>query len=375
MKTLVHSTPRRGVVLPLVAFFIVVAAFLAALVVDFSRAYTQKNELQTMADAAAHAGLIELYRDETNVADAGYFIGSQNEVLTRVLPVGNADFECGWWNDTTGVFTPAGTACSSGDNAVRATVRDTVNWVFPILTGLAPKQIAATATAWMGFVRSAKCVKPWGLNWQTLTRALDPGWPDVRQCRDDPSDSLYTNCDLYLQKDPNRPQLDQQDLDRLRDLPPEDLRFELTEEEPPGNPGNFGALRLSGPGANEYKTAIAECFPEPIGPGDTLDTQTGGMGPATGNGVRELCQNEGSLVGDECFDSEGNLGLPVIAVVWEAPPPVGNSQVVVRQLVTFKIESVSGNPNAVVTGHFRPLTTPGGVTMDPTTLRRPILVQ
>lgn len=369
------SQSRRGVVLPLVAFFIVVAAFLAALVVDFSRAYAQKNELQTMADAAAHAGVIELYEDADNVAGAGYLIGSQNEVLRRILPAGNADFECGWWNDTTGVFTPATTSCSSADNAVRATLRDTVNWVFPILAGLVPKQITTTATAWMGFVVRAKCVKPWGLNWQTLTRALDPGWPDVRACQADPSDPFYGNCDQYLQKDPNRPQLDQEDLDRLRDLPPEDLRFELTEQQPPGDPGNFGALRLSGPGANEYKTAIAECFPEPIGPGDTLDTQTGGMGPATGEGVRNLCQNEGSLVGDECYDSQGNLGLPVIAVVWEAPPPVGSSQVVVRQLVTFKIETVSGNPNAVVTGHFRPLNTPGGVTMDPTTLRRPLLVQ
>jgi hypothetical protein len=366
---------RRGIVLPLVAVFIVVAAFLASLVVDFSRAYAQKNQLQTMADAAAHAGVIELYEDADNVAGAGYLMGAQNVVLTRVLPAGNADFECGWWNDATLVFTPATTSCSSADNAVRATVRDTVNWVFPILTGLAPKQITTTATAWMGFVSSAKCVKPWGLNWQTLTRALDPGWPEVRACQADPTDPNYGNCDEYLQKDPNRAQLDQEDLDRLRDLPAEDLRFELTEKQPPGDPGNFGALRLTGPGANEYKDAIAECLPETIGAGDVLDTQPGGMGPATGDGVRQLCQNEGFLVGDECQDSDGSVGLPVIAVVWEAPPPLGSSQVTVRQLVTFKIERVSGNPNAVITGHFRPLSTPGGVSSTPTTLRRPILVQ
>jgi Flp pilus assembly protein TadG len=370
-----RSVRRRGGILPLVAVLIVVVALCAALVLDMSRAYAQKNEMQTMADAAAHSGVIELYQDETSVADAGYATGSQNEVLKRVLPAENADFECGWWNDTTGVFTSTGTACSNGDNAVRATVRDTVNRTFPLLSGVAPKQMAVTATAWMGFVRSARCVKPWGLNWQTLTRALDPGWPDVRACQADPTDPFYGSCDQYLQKDPDRPQLDQEDLDRLRDLPPEDLRFELTEQEPPGNPGNFGALRLTGPGANQYRNAIAECVPAMIGAGDVLDTQTGGMGVATGNGVRDLCRNEGSLVGNECYDSQGNLGLPVIAILWEAPPPVGNSQVVVRQLVSFKIETVSGNPNAVITGHFRPLTTPGGVTMNPTTLRRPILVQ
>lgn len=366
---------RRGAILPLVAVLIVAVVLCAGLVVDMSRAYAQKNELQTMADAAAHSGVIELYQDETNVAGAGYATGSQNEVLMRVLPEANADFECGWWNDTTGVFTSAGAACGNGDNAVRATVRDTVNRIFPLLSGVAPKQIEATATAWMGFVRSARCVKPWGLNWQTLTRALDPGWPAVRDCRADPGDPFYPNCDQYLQKDPDRPQLDEEDLDRLQNLPAENLRFELTEQEPPGNPGNFGALRLTGPGANEYRTAIAECVPQTIGAGDVLDTQTGGMGPATGNGVRDLCRNEGALVGSECYDSEGNLGLPVIAVLWEAPPPVGNSQVVVRQLVSFKIEMVSGNPNAVITGHFRPLNTPGGVTMNPTTLRRPILVR
>jgi Flp pilus assembly protein TadG len=369
------SQSRRGVVLPLVAIFIVVAAFLAALVVDFSRAYAQKNELQTMADAAAHAGVIELYEDADNVATAGYLTGAENEVLMRVLPVGNADFECGVWDDSSGAFTPAGTSCSSADNAVRATVRDTVNWIFPLLAGVAPKQITATATAWMGYVRSAKCVKPWGLNWQTLTRALDPGWPEVRQCQANPDDPNYGNCEVYLQKDPDRPALDAGDLARLENDPPEALRFELTEREPPGDPGNFGALRLAAPGRNEYVNSIAECFPEPIGAGDTLDTQPGGMGVATGQAVRELCENEGYLVGDECQDSDGQAGLPVIAVLWVAPPPVGSSEIVVRQLVTFKIERISGNPNAVVTGHFRPLTTPGGVTTDPTTLRRPILVQ
>jgi hypothetical protein len=99
------------------------------------------------------------------------------------------------------------------------------------------------------------------------------------------------------------------------------------------------------------------------------------MGVATGQAVRELCRNEGYLVGNECQDSDGSVGLPVIAVLWVAPPPVGASEIVVRELVTFKIESISGNPNAVVTGHFRPLSTPGGVTTNPTTLRRPLLVQ
>ncbi len=375
-----RSRRRRGGILPLVAVLMVAVALCAGLVVDMSRAYAQKNELQTAADAAALSGVIELFRDTTGVAGAAWYYSGLNTVLHQSIADANTDVICGFWSDGTQTFTPA-EYCGAQHDAVSFNARDTATFTFPLLLGMAKKEVSVSATAWMGFVQATTCVKPWSMPYRRLTRVLDPGWPDVKACED----AGGTDCDDYLLRDPDRI-LDDVDQQALRDRPVDLLTFSLKSPDNVDDPGSYGIIDVGG-GKSQYEENIAGCTDKVIGRDSVVSVLTGMATGPTLSGVEDLCPGY-KLSRPECRNAAGTLGVPIIAALWDyaSDKCTGTScSITIRQLVSFSLDYVAHRPHTVINGktygqgdivgHFIPGVANGLVGEYPTTIRRPILVE
>lgn len=317
---------RRGAILVLVAVVMVSLMGCLLIVLDMSKMGTQKNMMQTAADAAALAAVIELLDDTTTVGSEAAKYSSANKVYNRQIAVASADVVCGRWNDNTGVFT-ASVKCGAGDDAVTVTVRDTVSYTSRFLNPPS-KNLTATARAWLAYVGSTSCVTPWGIPYQTLTKKLDPGNTDTLRA------------------------LTSYDLQQLRTLPAASLRFRLTAGGDLGPdrvagilmPGQTGGSQLTG-----NNPADPACYPG-IGPGTVLNVDTG---------------NEGFNAGSDF------TGRAVTAVLYKTI--AGQPQkVTIWGLVTFWIEGIQDN-DAI--SHFLPSAIGGVISPTPSAVRRPILVQ
>ncbi|HEY6074000.1 MAG TPA: pilus assembly protein TadG-related protein, partial [Anaerolineales bacterium] len=208
---------RRGAMLVLAATVMVLMLGFLAFAIDLSRLYAQKNQLQTAADAASIAAVIQLINDTTSVRTTASTYSQSNRVFGKSIAVPAADVVCGTWDDVGGTFTPSAgspTKCGSAENAVAVTVRDSASYLSPVLLGRPGKQLSATGRAWLAFVGSASCFTPWGIPYQTLTKLLKPGDPDTLRA------------------------LDAIDLQRLRSYTSAQLRFKLNG----GGPLSSGAV-------------------------------------------------------------------------------------------------------------------------------------
>jgi hypothetical protein len=360
-KPLPRLTNRRGVTLLIVAMLSVTLLTVLAVVVDMSRMYNQKNDLQTAADAAALAGVIQQIDDTAHTVDSAVSFGQKNKVLYSSITVNPADVVCGQWNASTQTYLGDSGHCGGSDNAVTVTVRDAARYLFPGLLG-ASKQVTARARAYAAYVGAQKCVKPWAIPYVTLTKTLQPTNPDT--LRD----------------------LDAVDIELLRTMTPAQRTFKLKIGSPP-TLGNFGSLDISDPnpnapngGANLYKWNITNCNSRVIAPGDILQTESGGaMGP-TGSGIMDYCDSHGDFTGanwqngGDCLDSSGNLGITTKAALWSQAADKGGGKydVIVRQIVAFVLQNLSST--AEVTGYFLPIKTGGAITTTATTTQRPILL-
>lgn len=339
--------------MPLAAVLMVVVVLCAGVVVDMSRAYAQKNELQTAADAAALAGVMELMMDTTTVLSAARYYSGQNEVLHRALPDASSELECGFWDDDSRTFLPSD-HCGATDNAVSFTIHDTATFTFPLLLGMSQKPISATARAWASYVDASDCVKPWAMPYALLTNTLDPNNPD--ELRD----------------------LNEYDIEQLRTLPRDARRFKLKLGSPPDAPGNFGSLDIPNPESNSnggqlYRQNIATCNPGRLGRDSVVFTQTGNMVGPTLQGARALCDPLTPSGGGACMNGDGNLGVPVIAALWASIVPLGGtSRVTIKQLVSFTLDTVTAD--AEIIGYFTAGTYGGTVSNYRSTIQRPILV-
>lgn len=350
---------RQGAILVLAAFLMVVALSMFVVVVDLSRVFLQKNELQTSVDAAALAGVLELYRDTALVDDSAISFGVSNKVLKLSPIITNAGVKCGVWNDTNRTFTVSA-SCTLSDNAVEVAGSAPAQASMPAFMSLVGLQVAAKATAWQAYVDGTKCIKPFGLPYTSLTYVLRPD-------QGNPVDPY-----------PLRP-LDDGDLYRLRTFTRDQLRFSLkvaANGEPRNGPGNFGAMDLDreGGGASSYKDDIINCDNTQLGISSLIDTETGNMVQSTVKGVETLCEDVGSMVGEECQDANGDMGVPVLVPLWYSATPVnGRKTVRIIQIGAFKLDSIT--PRAAVIGHFIGFATGGTIGKTRTTITRPILVK
>jgi len=351
---------RKGAILVLAAFLMAAVLGVLVVVVDFSRIYVQKTELQTAADAAALAGTREIMNGapDVMVEDSALNYGERNKALSTTVPIARADVICGQWVAATRTYADESANCNPGHNSVTVTTRQTARHSLPGFLG-ANWQIKATARAYAAYVGAQKCIKPWAIPYPRLTKILDPNNPD----------SLRN--------------LTEGDISTLRGLPLADRRLMLKIRSPPTS-GNLGSLEIPdaepdapSAGANLYQYNIEECNTTLIGPGDTIDTEPGGMTGPTKNGVEAYCDKIGNFdkPTGNCYDEEGNLGIVVKAALWSNGTTRDNGRyaVVVRQIVSFVLENIS--QQVEITGYFLPYLTIGEITPNPTTTQRLVLIK
>ncbi len=111
---------RRGAVVVLAAFFMVVVFLMLAFAVDVGYIVLARTQLQTSADSAAMAAasVMALTREEME-AEAKQYAAANTCSGNRVVQLQSSDIEYGMWDTASRTFTPTATV----GNAVRVTAR------------------------------------------------------------------------------------------------------------------------------------------------------------------------------------------------------------------------------------------------------------
>ena len=149
-----RPTGRRGAVLVLAAFALIVIFAFTALTVDVGYISLTKSRLQVAADAAALAGALHVGEDGAAAeSDAVSTCGCNMAAGRSVVLQPADDLEFGTWDETSRNFVPLASADDRNANAVRATCRlnggreNSVKLFFAPLIGVTEADLQATAVA------------------------------------------------------------------------------------------------------------------------------------------------------------------------------------------------------------------------------------
>ena len=155
--------PRRGATLVFVAFLVVGLVGMVVLAADVSRMYVGVNELQTVTDATALRGAMELQRNPgVSPSDSIYAFNAsaQNRALNGTvhrdsLTIRAAFYDTSGTIDTTVAWTVA--------NAVQVTARKSAGFLFNrVLTSTVSAPTRRSA-AWIANLNSVDCIQPIGI--------------------------------------------------------------------------------------------------------------------------------------------------------------------------------------------------------------------
>lgn len=406
---------RRGAVVVLLAIMAVALVAISAIAIDFSRLWALRNELQTSADAAAHAGAIQLNPPNnaglTTTAVANY----ANLNLAMQGPVVIDSIELGDWDDAAKTFTPL----APTTDAVNVVVSREATGLIMRMLGVPNPRIKARAVGWANapVAEASGCLKPVAipftqLMWRINQKRGIPNTPDTL--------GLYRPFDQVA------------DMDALSNMTPSERTFSLKIGS--GNvydtlgalSGNYQAVKLGkywdvdsqavavpGPdtrGAAAYREHMSGVTCNQLKAGDSLLTETGNMvqpticgawpgaqgcPPVPGPGVCNMIrgdkndplntQQSNSRFGD-CEDSAGNAGVDIKAAFYMCRTGCnGQSKVEVSMLGSFTLTKVFPEDSkgsayrtfsaAEIEGIFKPLQDPGTVGPGQTILIRPIIVR
>lgn len=156
---------RRGAMFAYLAIFFTSTVLLGALTFDFARLANLKAELQSSADAAAHAGIQRLVRDGcdnvaeyNNIRSQAQSYAQANLAMQATVTVDSN--LVGDWNTGTQSFTQLG-ACSGAVDAIRVVVSVQSSGLFMAIAGVTAPRVRAGATGYRctsGY--SATCATP-----------------------------------------------------------------------------------------------------------------------------------------------------------------------------------------------------------------------
>jgi hypothetical protein len=384
---------RRGAIMVLAAFTVGTLVIMLAFVIELSRLYVQKNELQTAADAAALAGAIQLSVSTNNVSDSAVATGNRNHILTNNASLVAGDVMCGVWDGlpTNGVTpntwhdgSPHALPCLSTDNAVQVNGTDPTSYLFSGVLGATNGNVSAVASAWLApTVDNTSCVKPLAVDYQLLLTALDPFRGGVA-------------------RDPLRV-LDAIDYNTLHNNSSA-LTFCLKDGSNgsatcPSTANTSGSFNIVGlapgdNGGNTYGNELAADCSENyvIGTGDNIDVQTGNIVGQTKQGVKGFCQTRTPCIMKFVF-YDNPVTDPDATYPSDKPATDGstcNGQTTGTN-VCYKVQTIGaavidyspgggggggGPSNGIITGHFTIANDPGGtIGTTPGLLQRVVLVQ
>ena len=407
---------RRGAVVVLVGIMMVSLISISAISIDFSRMWALRNELQTSADAAAHAGAIQLLPpNNAGVTDSvARAFANVNHAMAGIVTVDSV--ELGDWDDAAKTFT----AGAAHTDAVSVVVSRQSTGLIMRLVGVAEPRIKARAIAWADapVANAAGCIKPVAVPFTQLMWRLNV----YRGIANTP-DTLG----MYRKFDPVN------DMAALNNMTAAERTFTLKIGSGAINDtlgamsGNYQAVKLGkywdaqtqalatpppdNGGANAYKGHLDGSTCYTLGIGDSLQTEPGNMvgpticgawpgaqgcgGGTTGPGICSMIRGDNadplstpqsSTVYGNCEDASGNAGVDMKAAFYRCMSSCnGQSTVEVSLLGSFRLMKVFPDKSKVgayttfeqaqIVGTFVPMMDPGTVGPGQTTLVKPILVR
>ena len=165
-----HVANEKGSTLVFVAVSLATLLAMGALAIDLGMLFTARSEAQRTADAAAHGGVIEFWKETEDPASAVYlardsalFLASSNTV--RNTAVGTAILSEQWFGDTLRTeFTEGVVDVIPKEQKVRVTVRrgEIPTW-FARMFGVETAAVAARSAAQVRYANTATCVKPFAV--------------------------------------------------------------------------------------------------------------------------------------------------------------------------------------------------------------------
>ena len=403
---------RRGAVVVMLGIMMVALVSVSAVSIDFSRLWALRNELQTSADAAAHAGAIQLVPPNNaglTIATATTF-ANVNTAMAGTVTVDSV--ELGDWDNIGRTFTPLPAATHT--DAVRVVVSRQSTGLIMRLMGVAAPRLKARAIGWADapVVTAAGCIKPVAIPFTQLMWRLNvergiANTPDTL--------GMYRRFDAV------------NDMAALSNMTTAERTFSLkigsgqVHDTLGYMNGNYQAVKLPkywdattgaiaspGPdnGADAYKNHMSGSTCNTLTVGDSLQMETGNMvGPTIcgmiGNaycnsaggpgicstlpGATDNTPADGAGFG-ECRDAAGNVGVDVKAAFYKCSSSCGgSSKAEVSLLGSFtlthaypaksKKNQTPAFDDSEIVGIFKPVTDPGTVGPGSTTLVKPIIVK
>jgi hypothetical protein len=407
---------RRGAIIVMLGIMIVSLVAISALSIDFSRLWTLRNELQTSADAAAHAGAIQLLPpNNAGLTDsAARALANANKAMADTVTVDSVIL--GDWDDAARTFTPG----APHTDAVSVVVSRQSSGLVMAILGVAAPRMRARAIGWADAPvnNAAGCIKPIAVPFTQLMWRINV----FRGIANTP-DTLG----MY------RPFDQVNDIAALNAMSAAERTFSLKigsgqlADTAGAMSGNYqavklgkywdvgtGALAVPPPdngGANAYKSHMSGLTCHSLTVGDSLITEPGNMAGPTVCGTWPGAQGCGGgsygpgicsmIRGDQadplgtpqsstnfgnCEDSAGNVGVDIKAAFYRCMTGCnGQSTVEVSLLGSFTLTKVFPDvakksaytqfDKAEIVGIFKPISDPGTVGPGSTTLVRPILVK
>ena len=338
---------KRGATLVLVAIMMTALIGFAGIAVDASRLYVMRAELQTAADAAAIAGIVEVKDKRPANATTIAIQYATNNVVEHTAPtVAASDVEPGTWNFATNAFTTLGTWTDPALNAVRATAHYPGSYTFARVFGGTGQTVHARAIGAIGYVSTTDCLKPWAVSYQTLLDALYP-----------PAGTKNISYNLTAQ-----------DIQTLSGMAaPANQVTLLNGTTNQLTPGNIAQVVVGSPwnGNNAYKNAITGACPNlEIGPGTILNGDPGAGSGQTAQAIQTLCGVNGNPKTFAC------PGVKVKLAIWDQNNGAtgANLTVRVKYVGVFGITlftAGSGSAADQITGFFSTMATTGSFSATP----------
>jgi Flp pilus assembly protein TadG len=331
---------------------VLVAILMTALVgftgigIDASRLYLMRAQLQTTADAAAIAAIVEVNdKRPTNATAVAVSYAAKNLVERNTPSIAAGDVEPGTWNFATNTFTPLASWTDPALAAVRVTATYPGAYTFARVFGVTNKTVSARAVGAVGFVSTTNCLKPWAVSYQTMLDALYP-----------PAGT----------KDPTY-NLTAQDIQTLSGMSsPANQVTLLNGTTNQLTNGNIAQVQTYSGNANNnaYKNAITGCSDLPIGPGTILNGDPGAGSGQSANAVKQLCGVTGN--GNNPF----NCNVQVKLAIWDQNNGLSGANLTVRVkyvgvFTVTRFVPGSGTTADQIIGYFNTMASSGAFSANP----------
>jgi Flp pilus assembly protein TadG len=339
---------RKGATLVLVAILMTALIGFTGIGIDASRLYLMRAQLQTTADAAAIAAIVEVnVKRPTNATAVAISYAAKNLVERQTPSITAGGVEPGSWNYATNTFTPLASWTDPALVAVRVTATYPGVYTFARVFGVTTKTVTARAIGAVGYVGTTSCLRPWAVSYQTLLDALYP--------------PAGTKTPAY--------NLTAQDIQTLSGMSsPNNSVTLLNGTTNQLTNGNIAQVQTNNPwnGNNAYKDAITGCSNMPIGPGTILHGDPGAGSGQTANAVKQLCGVNGN--GNSAFNC---TSLPQVKLaIWGSNNGLSGSNltVTVKYVGVFTVTRFvpgSGTASDQVIGYFNTMASSGSFSATP----------